>query len=168
MIIAKRHIEKDLKRLQSLYLKTMSGSDPDIPIYFSKLGVLELTGWVEGSFDMIARRAVKGRIKHNRFHKFVENAIERNWGFSYEKNFLVMMAKIIGLPECERLEQYLDSDGSLSRLEGELSTLLNQRRVAAHVNLAQTTVGFDSPSVSLRRLQVIHPIMRDIYAWFCS
>ena len=95
----------------------MSGSDADIPIYFSKLGVLELTGWVEESFDMIARRAAKGRVKHNRFSKLVENAIQMNWGFSYEKNFLVMMAKIIGLPECEQLERYLDSDGSLSRLQ---------------------------------------------------
>jgi hypothetical protein len=104
----------------------VSGSDPDIPIYFSKLGVLELSGWIEGSFDIIARRAVKRRVKEHKFEQLVEEAIKKNHGFSYEGNFLTMMARIIGLPECERLERYLTSDGSLSVLKGELESVAQQ------------------------------------------
>ncbi|MEQ9587972.1 MAG: hypothetical protein RJS97_08460 [Parvibaculaceae bacterium] len=166
-MIVKRHIEKDLKRLQALYTDSIAGPDADIPIYFSKLAVLELAGWIEDAFDLIAARAVKHRVKSTKFDKLAKSTIKRNHGFAYDGNFLTMMAGLIGLPECEQLEQYLDSDGSLSILTSELDAIVNQRRVAAHVALAHTTVGFDSPSVSLGRLAKIHPIARDIYSWFC-
>lgn len=165
-MIVKRHIENDLKRLQVLYADSMNGPDADIPVYFSKLGVLELAGWIEEAFDSIADRAVKYRVKTAKFDKLVKTAIKNNHGFSYDDNVLTMMAKLIGLPECERLERYLDSDGSLSILTSELNAVINQRRVAAHVTLYRTTVGFDSPSVSLGRLRAIYPIVRDIYRWF--
>ena len=129
-------------------------------MYFSKLAVLELSGWIEEAFDVIANRAVKRRVKSSKFEKLAKSAIKRNHGFRYDDNFLDMMAKLIGLPECEQLERYLDSDGSLTILTSELDALVNQRRVAAHVALAHTTVGFDSPSVSLGRLQTIHPIVK--------
>ena len=166
-MIVKRHIEKDLKRLQTLYAESMAGSDANIPVYFSKLGVLELSGWIEEAFDSIAHRAVKRRIKSTKFKKLVKSSIKRNHGFAYDGNFLAMMASLIGLPECEQLECYLDSDGSLSILTSELDAIVNQRRIAAHVALVHTTVGFDSPSVSLARLSTIHPIVKDIYSWFC-
>jgi hypothetical protein len=119
-MIIKRHIEKDLKRLELLYSESLTGPDTEIPLCFSKLGVLELAGWIEESFDLIAKRAVKHRIKTGKFRERVEKAIESNHGFSYKGNFLTMMARLIGLPECEQLEEYLSSDGSLSILASQL------------------------------------------------
>jgi hypothetical protein len=167
-MITKRHIETDLRRLHTLYSASVAGPDPAIPIYFSKLGVLELSGWVEESFDMIAYRAVKRSITTNRFQDLVDNAIKRNYGFSYEENFVGMMARLIGLPKCERLERHLDTSGSFNILKAELGAMLGQRREAAHVDLAHTKLAFDAPSVSLGRLTRIYPILREIYSWFCS
>ena len=166
-MIVKRHIETDLKRLQVLYSASIVGSDPSIPVYFSKLGVLELAGWIEESFDLIAKRSVKRRVNTRKFGKLVKKAINDNSGFLYDSNFLKMMAKLIGMPECEKLETYLASDGSLSILTSELKALVTPRRIAAHVPLAYTGIIFDSPSVSLNRLSRIHPILKDIYSWFC-
>ncbi len=166
-MIVKRHIEKDLQRLHTLYSDSVSRPDPAVPVYFSKLGVLELTGWVEESFDIIAARAAKGRVKESKFQERVRLAIRNNHGFSYDNNFIIMMAKIIGLSECERLERHLNSDGTLDVLKGELNAVLEQRRKAAHVNLARTTIAFDSPSVSLGRLRRIYPIIKGVYSWFC-
>lgn len=167
MMIVKRYIQDDLTRLQRLYDASMSGPDRAIPIYFSKLGVLELSGWVEESFDAIALRAAKSRIKSDKFKRRVRDAIKKNNGFSYDNNFLGMMAKIVGLSECEQLEQHLELGGKLSVLTGELDAVLNQRRTAAHVSLARSSTAYDSPSVSLGRLKSIHPIIKDIYHWFC-
>lgn len=166
-MIIKRKIEKDLQCLHLLYTHSIAGPDPQIPVYYSKLSVLELSGWIEVSFDLIAQRAVKHRIKTSRFEKLVKAAINRNHGLNYDGNFLDMMAKLIGLPECEELERHLDTDGSLTILKSELDSIINQRRVAAHIALAHTTVGFDSPSVSLVRLKRLYPIVRAIYGWFC-
>lgn len=166
-MIAKGPVEKDLKRLNRLYQGSVSGADATIPIYFSKLAVLELTGWVEESFDIIAMRAAKGRVKSTRFEEYLLKAIEDNHGFAYTKNFIPMMARIIGLPECEKLHEHLDENGSVGILDGQLGYLLDQRRKAAHVNIARTTITFDAPSVTLNRLQRIYPVLRSMYRWFC-
>lgn len=166
-MIVKRHIETDLKRLHVLYSASIVGSDPNIPVYYCKIGVLELAGWIEESFDLIAKRSVKRRVNKKKFRKLVEKAINDNSGFLYNPNFLKMMAKLIGIPECEKLETYLASDGTLNILTSELEALATPRRIAAHVPLAFTGITFDTPSVSLGRLSKIHPILKDIYSWFC-
>lgn len=166
-MIVKTRIENDLKRLNRLYAASMTGRRADVPLYYAKLAVLELAGWIEESFDDIARRSLKGQLASAKFHQLLENAIDHNHGFSYDGNFLKMMAQLIGLPECERLHSLLDSDGTLSVLKAELEALLTQRRTAAHVNLANTKLAFDAPSVSLGRLARIYPILRRIYRQFC-
>lgn len=166
-MIIKRHIEIDLKRLNELYNTSVHGADPRVPVYFSKLALLELSGWIECSFDLIASRAVKRRIKSVRFEKLVNQAIKKNHGLGYEDNFIDMMAKLVGLPACEILEKHLDSTGSLAVLKSELDAIIVQRRVAAHVALVHTTVGFDAPSVTLVRLKKVYPVVKDIYSWFC-
>lgn len=167
-MIAKGPVEEDLKRLNRLYQASLSGSDTAaIPIFYSKLAVLELSGWVEGSFDLIAHRATKRRLHTEAFKKKALDAIRQNHGLTYASNFIPMMIKIIGLPECEQLDRDPHSDGRASLLNNELGTLRSQRIKAAHVNLAQTTIAFDSPSVTIDRLQRIHPILRDMYRWFC-
>ena len=166
-MIVKKHIEKDLTRLHNLYSESLTGKTPDVPIYYSKLAVLELTGWLEESFDDIALRAIKGHVAPGKFQNLVDVAIKNNHGFSYDNNFLAMLSKLIGLAKCEQLDRYLDSDATLSVLRSELESLLQQRRTAAHVNLASTTIPFDSPSVSLGRLKRLFPILREIYQWFC-
>ena len=109
----------------------------------------------------------KGRVKSTSFEAYLLKAIEDNHGFAYAKNFIPMMARIIGLPECEKLHEYLDKNGSVGILNGQLGYLLDQRRKAAHVNIARTSITFDAPSVTLNRLQRIHPVLRSMYRWFC-
>ncbi|QEF97896.1 hypothetical protein Mal15_19420 [Stieleria maiorica] len=166
-MIVKAHIEKDLKRLNRLYTESLTGASSDVPIYYSKLAVLELAGWLEESFDLIAFRAMKGKVSPGKFQNLVDDAVKKNHGFNYDNNFLVMMAKLIGLTHCEKLDRHLDSDASLSILRSELNALQQQRRTAAHVNIARTTLAFDAPSVSLARMQKVYPILRGIYRWFC-
>jgi len=166
-MISKGPLEADLKRLNRLYQSCVAGADRSLPIYYSKLGVLELTGWVEESFDIIANRAAKGRVKTPEFQKKVATAIKKTYGFEYDQHFLFMMAKIVGVPECEKLHAHFDRDGRVSTLAAQLDALVEQRRKAAHVNVARTAIRFDAPSVTLGRLKQIHPILREMYRWFC-
>ena len=167
-MIVKKHIEKDLKRLNTLYSESLTGNDPNVPIFFSKLGILELSGWLEESFDSLARRSVKNLISEQKFHNLVDDAVGKNHGFHFDNNFLLMLSKISGLPLCEQFHSFLDNDGSLSVLKADIEMLLIQRRKAAHVSLAATTIPFDSPSVTIARLNRIYPILRRSYSWFCG
>ena len=167
-MIIKRYIEADLKSLDVLYTNSISGPDSRLPTFYSKLGVLELAGWLEDSFDKIARRSVKWSISSPKFNKLLESAIKQNHGFAYDENFISMMSKIVGLFRCEVLEAELDRHGGLAVLTSEINSITTQRRVAAHVARVHTTVGFDAPSVSLARLHKIYPIVREIYSSFCK
>lgn len=166
-MITRRHVESDLKKLDRLYRATVAGTDARLPVYYSKLAVLECTGWIEVSFDLIAQRAVKGQLKSRKFSDQLKDTIKRTYGFDYDKNFLQMMTRIIGLAACERLEDALASNGRLSILQGEIGALLSQRNTAAHVAVSFTTITFDSPSVTHRRFVRLYPIIRDIYRLFC-
>eukprot|EP01047_Picozoa_sp_COSAG01_P044584 COSAG01_NODE_4044_length_5408_cov_1.746468_7_plen_167_part_00 len=166
-MIPRKQIETGLKNLDQLYNTSMAGADPTEPIYYSKLAVLELTGWIEESFDIIAYRAIKNELTTVKFSNIAQDAVKKNSGFNFDNNFLTMLQKLIGVVECERLHEYLDSDGTLARLRAELNAVFKQRCKAAHVNIARTTVAFDAPSVSLGRLRIVYPILREMYSYFC-
>ncbi len=166
-MIIKTYIERDLKRLNRLYNDSMATLSPEEPIYYSKLAVLEFSGWVEESFDSIALRSVKNELKTAKFQKLMKDVIKSNSGFTYDNNFMPMLSKIVGLPTCEKLHEELEIDGSISILSLNLTECWEQRRKAAHVNLANTTISFDAPSVSLGRLLKVYPILRRLYSWFC-
>lgn len=166
-MILRKHIENDLKRLDGLYSQSLLGADARVPIYYSKLAVLELSGWVEESFDLIAKRAIKGKLKSKKFKDLLDTAISRNYGFDYDSNFLGMLMKVVGLEPCERLHGHLNVSGKHAVLTNELNAMIGQRRKAAHVHLASTTTSFDAPSVSLARMRKLFPILRDMYRWFC-
>lgn len=166
-MILKKYIEDDLIRLNRWYSASISGPDPRVPIYCSKLAVLELSGWIEVSFDLIAKRAIKGRLKNQKFQKLLDTAIKNNHGFEYDNNFLSMLAKVVGLASCEQLHNHLDSTGRHAVLISEIDGILIQRNRASHVSLASTTTPFDSPSVTLARLSKLYPVLREIYRWFC-
>jgi hypothetical protein len=167
-MISKTLVEADLVELDVLYNTGLTHPNPNEAIYFSKLGVLELTGWIEESFDVIARRAIKQELTTQKFKNIAKNAIDKNYGFTFDNNFMTMMQRLIGVGECERLHEWLASDGTLVALRAELDAVLDQRRKAAHVHLAQTALAFDAPSVSLGRLRIVYPIFREIYSYFCN
>ena len=167
-MILRKYIEEDLKKLNHLYLNSVAGPDPKVPVYYSKLAVLELCGWVEESFDLIARRAVKGKLKVEKFTKLRDNAIKKTHGFHYDNHFLAMLTNVGGLEMCEHLHMHLDATGSHAVLTGELNAISEQRGRAAHTNLANTRATFDAPSVTLGRLTRMYPVLREMYGWFCE
>jgi hypothetical protein len=169
-MIIKKHIETDLKRLNHLYLSSVSGADTTIPIFYSKLAVLELCGWIEESFDLIAKRAISGKLKEEKFKKLLESAIKENHGFDYEVHFLRMLSKIVGLGKCEQLHLHLRSTGKDAILVSELNHVKNQRTTAAHVPIFKTLANkntFDAPSKTLARLYTVYPIIKEMYGKFC-
>ena len=74
-------------------------------IYFSKLAVIELCGWIEETLDDII-------IKHgNRNLKTVENKnyclnkiVSSNYGFQYNNNIRPMLINLLGLIQLEKFE----------------------------------------------------------------
>ncbi len=125
-------------------------------LYFSKLALLELSGWVEESMDdIVLRCSVRClKLKVNK-DVFLKKTVGQNHGFQYEIHFRKMMTTLVGVVNVERIEK---SVGPIvqSQLEAALGNLAKARNSAAHTHLKGMTVTIDAPSVTINNFLGIY------------
>ncbi len=144
--------------LERMYNEAMTSTDPQAPIYFAKLAILEYCGWIEESMDEIARRAIKRKIRTITFEQiFNDKIIGGTSGFQYKKHFRPMLIQIIGIVGMEELQDHLDRTGNLDVFIKELEDLKKNRNTAAHTWIGVTNT-YPAPSLPLKSLNIIFPI----------
>lgn len=154
-MIAKSYIAENLRHLDAAY------NNPKIAkhgLYFSKLAVLELCGWIETSMDDIVSRHARRWLSEPANLTLVEkDIVKKTYGFDYDGHFRKMVIRLIGLIECESVEAALDAT-TIIRLKSHLSSLKVARDRLAHTYvkgpLGTTTI--DAPSVTRARLDEIY------------
>lgn len=120
-------------------------------LFYSKLAILELCGWIEESMDDIFRHCANRNLRESRNHSFVENTIiKRVHGFDYHKHFRVMLMQVIGLITIEKVEKRIDQP-KLQVMKAALNALIMQRNTEAHTHLKGTTRRLDAPSATKRK-----------------
>jgi len=72
-----------------------------------------------------------------------------------------MMYQTIGLKQMEKIEVFIDNDGSISILDSVLENLTIERNDAAHTFIDATKI-YQSPSVTKQQLLDIYPILKKI------
>lgn len=154
-----KRIERTLRFLDREYNRQISSGDRERPTIYSKLGVLELSGWVEESFDEIARNGVRQRLRTTRSRDVLERKITGTHGFTYKRHSRELLAVALGSIALLKIEKTLARDGSLEKLKSELGNLNSQRKTAAHTFVKGTTKSFDAPSVTLARYYRIKPVL---------
>lgn len=146
-MIAKSYIKATLSELDKLY---NNASSQKKAIYFSKLAVIELCGWIEETLDDII-------IKHgNRNLKTLENKnycndriVSPNYGFQYNKNIRPMLLNLLGLIQLEKFETELEKKAKITLLKSNLGNLKRARNEAAHTHLKGITRRYNAPSQTL-------------------
>lgn len=146
-MIAKSYIKSTLSELDKLY---NNASSQKKAIYFSKLAVIELCGWIEETLDDIV-------IKHgNRNLKTADNKtyckdriVSPNYGFQYNKNIRPMLISLLGLIEIEKFETELEKSAKITLLKSNLGNLKRVRNEAAHTHLKGVTRRYNAPSRTL-------------------
>lgn len=83
-MIDKTDILQTIKRLDQEYNNHIE--DPDLPIFYSKLAVLEFSGWIEQSFDTIMYEYLDLHIVNEDSKNIFKSFIKGNYGFRYETN----------------------------------------------------------------------------------
>lgn len=152
-MIAKTYILKNLKCLNMNYLRAKTQKEA---LFFAKLALLELCGWIEESMDDIVVRCSRRIIKKSQNLKTVEHEIvKRNHGFDYERHFRTMLMKVIGLVNVERLEKVVDPTKK-SQLESSLLTLKTSRNAEAHTHLKGITRTINAPSVTIAHFHKVY------------
>lgn len=157
-MISKNYIEANLKYFDSRFRHAGSTKES---LFYSKLALMELCGWIEISMDDIVVRCAKKRIKDAANSKMLHNEIVRkNYGFDYERNFRRMLIRVIGLIGTEKLERKLNKTAH-SKFVSTLSSLKLARDAEAHTYVKGTTRSIDAPSLTLSRFF-------DVYAGLSS
>ncbi|WP_108423430.1 endoribonuclease [Flagellimonas amoyensis] len=143
-MVAKSYIKSTLAELDKLY---NSASSQKKAIYFSKLALIELCGWIEESLDDIIIRHANRKLQNPDNKKYCEESIVKpNYGFEYKKNIRPMLISLIGLIEAERIERELEKTGQITLLKSYLGNIKDSRNNAAHTHLKGVTRRYNAPS----------------------
>jgi len=157
-MIVKGYIESTLQELEMLYLQHQSVKKD---IYYSKLALLELCGWIEESFDAIVKTSIIDKLKSEAYKNILKATIKKNYGFQYSNNFRPMLTKAIGLYKSEKIERKIDSSGKVQVLSTTLGNLKQVRDDNAHTFIRGTTTTVQSPSITISQFQRIYPIIKE-------
>ncbi len=146
-MIGKTSILQNLKDLEALYNKSSSYKKA---LFYSKLAILELCGWIEESMDEIVRRCANRNMRDKQNRSFVEtNIIKRVHGFDYDSNFRPMLMQVVGLIALEKVEKRVDQR-KLQLFQAALNTLKVHRNIEAHSHIKGTAKRLDAPSMTKR------------------
>jgi hypothetical protein len=156
-MVVKRHILLTIERLDRLY---NTSGNPEA-IYYSKLAIIELCGWIEFCMDNIALNFANRRLITQSFKDIFSSLKDKNYGFGYKQNFRKMLSQTIGLHNMEGIEVSLTTTGELAILIATLDNLITLRNDAAHTFIGATTT-YQSPSVTKAQLLAIYPILKKI------
>lgn len=147
-MIGKASIIQNLNTLERLYNNSTSVREA---LFYSKLAILELCGWIEESMDDIVLRCANRNLRVRQNRSFVENTIiERVHGFDYNNHFRAMLMRVVGLITLEKVERRIDQR-KLQVMQAALGILKTHRNTEAHTHLKGMTRRLDAPSVSKRR-----------------
>lgn len=124
-------------------------------LFFSKLAILELCGWIEESIDIIVNDIASKKIKNKNNLDIINKAIQRNYGFEYERHFKNLLIQLIGLINFEKLESQMDSS-KLQSLVSTLKTLTHIRNSLAHTHIKGAITQINSPSVTISQFSDVY------------
>lgn len=147
-MICKTYIAANLKKIECLY---NSSTSVQKSLFYSKLAVIELCGWIEISMDDLIDRLALRHLRQKKNITYIQKeVVRRTHSFDYENNFLLMIQAIIGRKGIEQMNKRV-KDGLILPLIGALSTLKTARDQLAHQYIKGTTVNIDAPSVTNAR-----------------
>jgi hypothetical protein len=152
-VIAKSYITTNLTHINRKYLQATSHQEA---LFFSKLAILELCGWIEESMDDIILRCATRHLKKVTNRDYCEkDIVAKTFGFDYDRNFRFMLIRLVGLINVEVLESKVDTH-KLASLVAALQTLKAQRNKEAHTHVKGVTRNINAPSLTMAQFQPLY------------
>lgn len=151
-MIAKTYILNNLRSLDRMYRST---SSPKEALFYSKLAVLELCGWIEESMDDVIIRCSIRHLKDSGNRRYIEkDIVKRNYGFDYDQHFRKMLIHLIGIINVEKLEKKID-DQVQAAFRSTLSSLKTIRNSEAHTHIKGVARVINAPSIVISQFSAI-------------
>ncbi len=153
-------IKRNLDEIEARYDRHTDS--PRDPLYYSKLALIELCGWIEESMDAVVRDCAKKSLNEVDNISYIEDSvIRRNFSFAYDRHFRSMLIQVLGMPKVEELEGMLDST-KFEAMKSGLDYLKRRRDSLAHTYVSNVTQNVDSPSRLKSYFQTVHDGLIDL------
>ena len=157
--ITKTTIRENLKSLDKLFVSSRSAKKA---LFYSKLAILELCGWIEETMDRVVRSCATRNLKDQHNRKFIEEkVIKKTHGLGYSESFRRMLIQVVGLRGVEIVERSMD-DSALQVLRSTLGSLKNTRNEQAHTHLQGVTRRLDAPSVTIQKFDSVYEVLTNL------
>ncbi|QZY95988.1 hypothetical protein [Pantoea dispersa] len=150
-MIYKTAIQTTLYDLNRLFVKEKKASKQ---VFYSKLALMELCGWIEITMDNIVNCTLKKHLSNLEHIKSVQKAIRYNSNFNYESNFKPLLTHVIGLKGVELVEKKLTQQKFVT-MKAALDYLKTPRNSAAHTFIKGMTQTIDAPSVIIAKFLIL-------------
>ena len=151
-------IDATLSELDSLYNASAKGSEQ---VYYSKIALMELCGWIEESIRFIAE-SYNTNVIGPPNEKYIRDYLENRSGFTYKSHLRKIVVQLVGMVNVVKIETNLKSSGtSYSILATQLAALSNERNPAAHTHITGTPT-FSAPSLVIAELNQIYKSLCDL------
>lgn len=152
-MVSKSSIVRNLSIISRLFNKT---SNPKEALFYSKLAILELCGWIEESMDDIVKNYANRKLRNSNNISYLDKEIiKKVHGFDYHNNFRKMLMQVVGLIRLEIIESNLDQT-KLQHMLIALNALKGQRDSVAHTHIKGITPRIDAPSVIKQRFTDVY------------
>lgn len=154
-MLPKQPIKDLLDELKTLYDST---TDTNHKVYYSKLALMELCGWIELCIDEILENYIDTKLSLATNLNLAKTIyVKQTYGFEYDKNLRPLLIKIIGLINVEKVEDLLDFEGgTFTLLKSQLNNLVSLRNAAAHTTIVGVTHTYQAPHSMLINLNNIY------------
>lgn len=151
-MITRSYILANLKTLDRNY-KTATSRES---LFYSKLAILELCGWIEESMDDIVLRCAYRHLSEKDNNKFVkEQIVKKTYGFDYEQHFRKMLIHLLGIINVEKIEKSIDQS-KRTKFMAALAELKTVRNQEAHTHIKGVTRHINAPSVTHSKFSALY------------
>jgi len=121
--------------------------DPKLQLFYAKLALLEVCGWIEETVDALVLRHAKHSLTSiSEVDRYKKEVIDKQYGFSYKENILPMLIGLFGRVGTSEFESFHNAS-DLDVLKATLGALKVARNAHAHTHLKGVTVTVIAPSL---------------------
>lgn len=151
-------IKETLEWLEKRYNEVQEDTEQETAIQkariYSKMAILELSGWVEESNDKLVLDIANERLTDEHARKRYQNKVNKVMGFRYKSHFLRLIDSAIGVIKRELIEIEMDV-ATLQNFKNSLHALSESRDQLAHTFSHGTQEAVEGVNLTKRHFERI-------------
>ncbi len=157
-MVNKSQIQNNLIQINTLYSKNVGYKKA---LYYSKLAILEVCGWIEESIDDMVLGYANKYLGETKNAEFVEEIVSHTYSFEYERSFRHLLIQILGIINVEKLENNLDPI-KFQSMKSSLGTLKKSRDIHAHTYTKGVTMTAYAPSFAISHFKNVYRGLKNV------